>query len=97
VARAAETARLKLTPEEEQEMARRLEGMRAMLAALEAVDTTGVEPQVDGLPDLPEGEAASLAPRREDEVGESLPQEQVLANAPSVQDGFFKVPRVVEE
>ncbi|GAG49159.1 unnamed protein product, partial [marine sediment metagenome] len=33
---------------------------------------------------------------REDKVGPSLPQEQVLANAPSVKGNSFSVPRVIE-
>lgn len=34
---------------------------------------------------------------REDEVGESLPQEEVLDNAPDKVEGFFRVPRILEE
>jgi aspartyl-tRNA(Asn)/glutamyl-tRNA(Gln) amidotransferase subunit C len=32
---------------------------------------------------------------REDEVEPSLPQEEVLKNAPSQEDGFIKAPRVM--
>ncbi|MFO8080244.1 MAG: Asp-tRNA(Asn)/Glu-tRNA(Gln) amidotransferase subunit GatC [Armatimonadota bacterium] len=34
---------------------------------------------------------------REDEVGESLRPEEVVANAPDSAEEFFKVPRIVEE
>ncbi len=34
---------------------------------------------------------------REDEVGESLTPEEVVANAPDAAEEFFKVPRIVEE
>ena len=34
---------------------------------------------------------------REDEVRPSLTQEEALANAPQVEDGRFKVPRIIEE
>ncbi|MFP4250027.1 MAG: Asp-tRNA(Asn)/Glu-tRNA(Gln) amidotransferase subunit GatC [Armatimonadota bacterium] len=34
---------------------------------------------------------------REDEVGESLTPEEVVANAPESAEEFFKVPRIVEE
>jgi aspartyl-tRNA(Asn)/glutamyl-tRNA(Gln) amidotransferase subunit C len=34
---------------------------------------------------------------REDEVQPSLSQEQALANAPDRTDGFFRVPRIIEE
>jgi aspartyl-tRNA(Asn)/glutamyl-tRNA(Gln) amidotransferase subunit C len=34
---------------------------------------------------------------REDEVGQSLTPEEVVANAPDSAEEFFKVPRIVEE
>lgn len=34
---------------------------------------------------------------REDEVGPSLDREKVLANAPDRIEGFFRVPRIIEE
>jgi len=34
---------------------------------------------------------------REDEVGQSLTPEEVVANAPESAEDFFKVPRIVEE
>ena len=34
---------------------------------------------------------------RPDEPGEPLPREEVLMNAPDSVDGYFRVPRVVEE
>ena len=34
---------------------------------------------------------------REDEPGPSLAQEDVLANAPDKTEGFFRVPRIIEE
>jgi aspartyl-tRNA(Asn)/glutamyl-tRNA(Gln) amidotransferase subunit C len=33
---------------------------------------------------------------REDAIGASLSQEDALANAPDVEDGFFRVPVVLE-
>ncbi len=32
---------------------------------------------------------------RDDEVTPSLPQEEVLGNAPATEDGFFRAPRVM--
>ncbi len=32
---------------------------------------------------------------REDEAGPSLPQEDVLANAPHIEEGFIRAPRVI--
>jgi aspartyl-tRNA(Asn)/glutamyl-tRNA(Gln) amidotransferase subunit C len=34
---------------------------------------------------------------RPDEVTESLPPEVALANAPDVEDGRFRVPRIIED
>ena len=34
---------------------------------------------------------------RDDEVGECLSQEKALSTAPEVEDGRFKVPRIIEE
>lgn len=34
---------------------------------------------------------------REDAVGASISQEEVLANAPDQVEGFFRVPRIIEE
>ena len=34
---------------------------------------------------------------RDDEIGDCLPQEKALSTAPEVEDGRFKVPRIIEE
>lgn len=89
VRQAAEAARLRLTPEEEQAMAAKLERMKDLFLTLEAVDVEGVEPLVYGM----EGTAVL----RSDEVQPSMPREDVLRNAPETEDGFFKVPRLLDE
>lgn len=60
-------------------------------AMMDEVDTDGVEPTTHGAP--PE----ALRALRPDEVRPSLPKEKVLANAPQVQDGHFRVPRILDE
>ena len=57
--------------------------------ALEAIDTQGVEPLA-----FPYEEEIYFL--REDEVGHTLEKEEVLSNAPSIQDGQIKVPKVVD-
>jgi aspartyl-tRNA(Asn)/glutamyl-tRNA(Gln) amidotransferase subunit C len=42
---------------------------------------------------VPESELFNVL--REDEVEPSLPQEEVLGNAPAQEDGFIKAPRVM--
>ena len=55
---------------------------------LSKVDTTGVEPTAHVLP--------LKNVMRADEVRPSLPREQALANAPEAEDGYFKVPKILE-
>ncbi len=56
---------------------------------LQELDTEAVEPTSHAIP--------MTNVFREDEVGESLPTDDVIANAPERSDEFFKVPRIVEE
>ena len=78
-------ARLSLTPEEERELAGRLEQMVGYLQALSQVE---------------EGEAAevpSAVPLRPDGVAPSLDRDKLLENAPQVRDGYVVTPRSVGE
>ena len=61
----------------------------AHFESLRNLDTEGVEPTAHAVP--------LRNVLREDEVRPSLAREQVLQNAPQVQDGYFKVPRIMEE
>lgn len=56
---------------------------------LKEVDLEGVEPTSHAVP------LQNIF--RPDEVRSPLPREEVLANAPDPLDGYFRVPRVVEE
>ncbi|HEY8532066.1 MAG TPA: Asp-tRNA(Asn)/Glu-tRNA(Gln) amidotransferase subunit GatC, partial [Limnochorda sp.] len=56
---------------------------------LRRVPTEGVEPTAHVVP--------LYNVLRADEVRPSMPREQVLANAPEARDGFFRVPRILEE
>jgi len=57
---------------------------------LNEVDTEGVEPTTHALPSL-------RNVFRDDIPGSSLSNEEALRNAPSVKDGFFKVPRIIKD
>lgn len=89
VERLARMARLGLTEEEKERLQRELSQILRAFEGLRQVPTEGVEP------------TAHLVPLqnvlRADEVRPSLPREQVLANAPETRDGFFRVPRILEE
>lgn len=55
---------------------------------LSKVDTEGVEPTAHVLP--------LKNVMRADEAKPSLPRELALANAPEAEDGYFKVPKILE-
>ena len=55
---------------------------------LDKVNTEGVQPTAHVLP--------LQNVMRADEVKPSLPREEALANAPEQEDGYFKVPKVME-
>jgi aspartyl-tRNA(Asn)/glutamyl-tRNA(Gln) amidotransferase subunit C len=65
-----------------------LNGILAWIEQLDEVDVEGVEPMTTSV-------AMSL-PMREDVVSDGNIRDQVLANAPRTEDGFFVVPKVVE-
>src|SRR5256885_3763941 len=76
--------------EEEKAMfARQLSAILTYMDQLKEVDTEGVEPTATVLP--------TENVWREDAVRPSLAQEQALANAPDQADGFFRVPKIIED
>ena len=84
----AHLARLELTPEMAERMAGQIGQVLDYVAKLNAADTTGMEPMSHA------GEMANVF--REDVPGQSLPRPEALQNAPEQQEGFFRVPRVIE-
>ena len=88
VARIAGLARLELTPAEAEVMLGELNAILAMVDALGAVDTAGIEPMAH-----PQ-EAAQ--PLREDRATEPDRREDYQAVAPAVEDGLYLVPQVIE-
>ncbi len=85
----ARLARLELTDDEAQRYAHQLSDILTHMETLAELDTAGVEPTSHVLP------LGNVM--REDEPGESLSLEEALANAPDVDRGCFRVPRIVEE
>ncbi|MDU5088663.1 MAG: Asp-tRNA(Asn)/Glu-tRNA(Gln) amidotransferase subunit GatC [Veillonella sp.] len=59
------------------------------VAELDALELDGVEPMAHAVP--------LHNVFREDEKKPSLDHELALSNAPEAEDGYFKVPRVVQE
>lgn len=89
VERIAKLARLRIQPEEAERYAHQLGDILNYVEQLQAVPTEGVEPLTHPVPihDV----------LRDDEPRPSLPRDAALANAPSTKDGFFCVPKVLDD
>ena len=85
----AKLARLEVSEDEKAMFARQLSAILTYMDQLKEVDTEGVEPTATVLP--------TENVWREDAVKPSLTQEQALANAPDQTDGFFRVPKIIED
>ena len=88
VRKVAYLARLSFSPEEEARLAEDLSRILEYAQKLSELDTEGVPPTSHVLP--------IHNVFREDVVTPSLPQDELLANAPSRWRGFFRVPKVIE-
>ncbi len=89
VARLGELARIRLTDEELAHLAPQLDVILTSVARVTEVAGDDVPPTSHALP--------LTNVFREDVVTPSLPAEAVLAAAPAVEDGRFRVPRILGE
>lgn len=80
-------ARLDLSEEETDLYTTQLAKILEYAAVLDRLDTSDVPPTAHVLP--------LQNVFREDLVGEHLTPDDVLANAPEKEEGFFKVPRII--
>ncbi len=87
VKKIAHLSRLKLKEEEIEVFRRQLSDILSFVQQLEELDTSNVEPYIQG---------SEETPMREDRKGKTLSQEEALMNAPERENGFFVVPRIVE-
>lgn len=81
-------ARLNITDAEADRLTREMEEIIAWVDKLNELDTSGVKPMEHVIP--------LKNVLREDRVEGSYDRDVMLANAPSVEGGCFKVPKVVE-
>jgi aspartyl-tRNA(Asn)/glutamyl-tRNA(Gln) amidotransferase subunit C len=88
VARIAHLARIEITEAQARHTLDQLNDIFALIAKMQAVDTSGVVPMSHPL-----GGGQRL---REDVVTETDGREANMANAPAQQDGLFLVPKVIE-
>ena len=86
----ARLARLALSGEEEERFAAQLDHVLQYIERLQQVDVSGVEPLGFA------GDAAALAPLREDVPRPGLAREVVLSQAPEQDGQAFVVPRIIE-
>jgi aspartyl-tRNA(Asn)/glutamyl-tRNA(Gln) amidotransferase subunit C len=82
-------ARLGLTKAEVNRLREQLSNILENFEVLQQVDTTDVPPTAQAIP-------LQNVMRDDDEVIPSLPQSQILANAPRREENFFRVKAVLE-
>jgi len=80
-------ARLNLSETEIEQFTGQLDAILMYMDKLNELDTKDVEPTSHVI------ETGNVV--REDQVGDSIPVEDALANAPDKEDDFFKVPRII--
>jgi aspartyl-tRNA(Asn)/glutamyl-tRNA(Gln) amidotransferase subunit C len=85
----AHLARIELMPDELEKLSRQLDVIIDFIDTLKKVDVASIAPTSHILP--------IQNVTREDEPTGSLPIEKVLVNAPLRQNGFFVVPKVIED
>ena len=88
-AHVARLARLRFSDDELDELAAQLSAVLDHAADVEALDVSGIEPTSHPQP--------LTDVSRADKVRPSLDREEVLAQAPSVADGQFRVPPILGE
>ena len=88
VKRVARLARIAVSDDEAEAMRQPLNEILSFVEHLNEVDVEGVEPMTSVQP--------MAIKQREDKVTEGFRADDVIANAPETEDGFFVVPKVVE-
>ena len=88
VVRIARLSRIAMDDDALEPMAQELNGILAWVEQLGEVDTEGVEPMT--------GAIAATLPQRDDRPSAGALTDELLANAPETDDGFFVVPKVLE-
>ena len=88
VRRIAHLARIAVKDDEVEHLKDELNGILAFVEQLQEVDVAGVEPMTSVTP--------MVVKKREDVVTDGGIADNVLKNAPSAEDHFFLVPKVVE-
>jgi aspartyl-tRNA(Asn)/glutamyl-tRNA(Gln) amidotransferase subunit C len=88
VHRIARLARIAITEDEAKRLEKELSGILDWVAQLDEIDTKGVEPMTRVV--------AMTMTQRKDEVTDGNCADDILRNAPAVDDHYFVVPKIVE-
>ena len=88
VKRVARLARIRVSEDDATRMTGELNAILGFVEQLDEVNIDGVEPLTSVV--------ETKLPMREDEVTDGDRRDEVLANAPKSDEGFFVVPRSVE-
>ena len=90
--RIANLARLALQPAEAEHMREQINGFFSIVEAMQAVDTTGVQPMAHPVAAIQDVQLRL----RDDVVSEPNNREANQQSAPAVERGLFLVPKVIE-
>ena len=82
----AKLARLELTEEEKDKFTKQLGAILEYAQQMNEIDTTGVEPMAHAIP--------VVNVMREDVPEYRQTKEELMANAPVKENGFFRVPKI---
>ena len=88
VRRIARLARIAITDQEAERLETELSGILDWVAQLDELDTSNVEPMTRV--------AAMTIKQRDDVVTDGFCADDILKNAPKVDDHYFVVPKIVE-
>jgi len=88
VARLAHLARIEIDADAANDVRVKLDAIFALIDALQAIDTAGVEPMAHA--------QDVMLPLREDAVTEGDERARYQQQAPAVADGLYLVPKVIE-
>lgn len=84
----AELAKLSLTPEETERCREQLSAILDYADTLQRVDVAGIEPMSHAV--------ALTNAMRPDTASDSSPRDEILANAPDMQEGLIRVRAILE-
>lgn len=88
VKRIAKLARIAISDEDVAKLAPEFNNILGWIEQLGEVDTSGVEPMTAVIP--------NTLRLRDDVITDGAIRDQILANAPEAEHGFFTVPKVIE-